>query len=267
VLAVFRRLGSIQFDPLAEPTHGNNRRCPVPESSMAFSKRIVNELLARTGRMCAVCNRLHGVQVHHIVPRSAGGSDEAANAIPLCPNCHDEVHAHNTPGRTTRLYSEEELRGHLERTTRLAATQAGLRPGSKQWKADADLVRFYAQCLDRPAFRTPFHQEMSFADLDQALEDTALAINTGYWRTRDGAVISRARGKTQIADPGWRQKLDESVGAIEEARRVLRRSLELDRDFRLRGPFSRGMFDEFGPMLRGDSRTGCRDRSASTGGN
>jgi len=41
----------------------------------------------------AVCNRLHGVQVHHIVPRHQGGSEDASNAIPLCPNCHDEVHA------------------------------------------------------------------------------------------------------------------------------------------------------------------------------
>jgi hypothetical protein len=42
--------------------------------------------------MCAVCNLRHGVQVHHIVPRHEGGSDDASNAIPLCPNCHSEVH-------------------------------------------------------------------------------------------------------------------------------------------------------------------------------
>lgn len=151
---------------------------------MAFSKRTIDELLARTGRMCAICNRLHGVQVHHVVPRAAGGTDEASNAIPLCPNCHDEVHAGYAPGRTTRVYTEDELRGHLERTSQLAAAQANLRPGNEQWLADAELVRFYAQCLDRPAFRTPFHLELSFSDLDQALEDTALSINTGYWRTR-----------------------------------------------------------------------------------
>lgn len=53
---------------------------------MAFSQKDVDDLLARADRMCAVCNRLHGVQVHHIVPRHVGGSDQIDNAIPLCPN-------------------------------------------------------------------------------------------------------------------------------------------------------------------------------------
>src|SRR5689334_21991685 len=125
--------------------------------------------------MCAVCNRMHGVQVHHILPRSEGGSDDASNAIPLCPTCHDEVHAKRAPGRTTRLYTDGELRKHLERTMDLATRQASLRPGGEDWTADVEAVRFYVQCLDRPAFRTYFHQELSFSDLDQALEDTGLA--------------------------------------------------------------------------------------------
>jgi 5-methylcytosine-specific restriction endonuclease McrA len=90
---------------------------------MAFAQRVVDNLLARTGRMCAVCNRLHGVQVHHIVMRSEGGSDDESNAIPLCPNCHDEVHAQHAPGRTTRVYTENELRQHLHRTVDLAASR------------------------------------------------------------------------------------------------------------------------------------------------
>lgn len=221
---------------------------------MSFPQTIVDELLAKTGRMCAVCNRLHGVQVHHIVPRSEGGPDDASNAIPLCPNCHDEVHAHYSPGRTTRLYTEAELRGHLQRTIDLAERQAALRPGSESWTADVALVQFFAQCLDRPAFRTLFHQELSFSDFDRALEDTTLALNTGYWRTRDGAVIQRAAGKSQILNPEWRCKLDEAVAAIDGARRVLRQALGLQEMLMSasRG-FHRGLFDEYDSFLR-DSR-------------
>jgi hypothetical protein len=203
--------------------------------------------------MCAVCNRLHGVQVHHIVFRSDGGSDEASNAIPLCPNCHDEVHAQHASGRVTRLYTENELHQHLERTIALAANQAVLRPGDELWAADVLLVRFYVQCLDRPAFRTMFHQELSFSDLDQALEDTSLALNTGYWRTRDGTVIRCASGKTQITNPTWRERLDETVEAVDEARRLLRLALGLDRrdgplpDHR---PFDRSFFDHHDRELR-----------------
>ena len=33
------------------------------------------------------------INAHHIVPASAGGSDEAENLIALCPNCHAMAHA------------------------------------------------------------------------------------------------------------------------------------------------------------------------------
>ena len=106
---------------------------------VAFAQGVVDELLSKTGRMCAICNRLHGVQVHHIVPRARGGSDEASNAIPLCPNCHDEVHAHYAPGRTTRLYSQDELRHHLARTISLARTsRLTWRSNRRLWTSSSD---------------------------------------------------------------------------------------------------------------------------------
>src|SRR6266487_841502 len=96
---------------------------------VAFAQSDIDALLARAGRMCAVCNRRHGVQVHHIVPRHLGGSDDASNAIPLCPNCHDEVHARYTKGRSTRGYTEQEMRRHLARTISLATRQTNLALG------------------------------------------------------------------------------------------------------------------------------------------
>jgi hypothetical protein len=193
-----------------------------------FPQPVIDDLLARTGRMCAVCNRLHGVQVHHIVPRHEGGSDDALNAIPLCPNCHSEVHAAYAPGRTTRIYTAQELRKHLERTIDLANRQANLVSTSDDWNHDVELIQFYASCLDRPAFRTHFHNELSFADFDQALEDTVLAINTGLLRTRDGTLVEKSAGRRTLVNPAWRDKMDEVLGAIKSTRHALRRDLGLD---------------------------------------
>lgn len=195
---------------------------------MAFAKRDVEDLLARTGRMCAVCNRLHRVQVHHITPVSEGGADHISNAIPLCPNCHDATHATYASGTTTRAYTERELRRHLDRTMDLASRQLALRPGSSDWKHDVDLMAFYAGTLDRPAFRTYFHNELSFADFDQALEDTVLALNTGFLRSRDGSVIQRAEGKRALINREWAEAVDVVVGHVMDARAELRRGLGLD---------------------------------------
>ena len=38
------------------------------------------------------CHLTDILQVHHIIPMSAGGSCEEGNLIVLCPNCHILVH-------------------------------------------------------------------------------------------------------------------------------------------------------------------------------
>jgi hypothetical protein len=222
---------------------------------MAFSQSLIDDLLARTGRMCAVCQRRHGVQVHHIVPVSEGGSDDPGNAIPLCPNCHSEVHASYAAGRTTRLYTEAELRGHLERTIALARSQEHLARGNDDWNRDVELIRFYRGCLDRPAFRMHFYNELSFAEFDDALEDTVLAISTGLWRTRDGAVIERSAGKGRLVNPSWRDRMDAVVEAIVQARHELRQALGLNQMLVNFGD-RRSAFDWHDQDLRHDMKLG-----------
>ncbi len=195
---------------------------------MAFRKSEVEELLVATGRRCCLCGKLHRVQVHHIVPSEQGGTDEIENAIPLCPNCHDEAHIGYAPGRVTRTYSAAELIRHRDLAIERASKQLEWAPGTDLWEQDKALVLFYAQCLDRPAFRTHFHQELSFADFDRAMEDTLLALNTGYWRAREGALIDRAKGKVHLVSPEWRSKLDQIASLIEEVRGRFREELGLN---------------------------------------
>lgn len=192
---------------------------------VGFKNDELERLLAETGRRCCLCGILHKVQVHHIIPRSEGGSDEIDNAITLCPNCHDEVHAGYAYGRTTRTYTTDELRLHRERTIALVRKEASWAPGTPTFYQDRELILFYAQCLDRPAFRTHFHQEMSFSAFDRAMEDTLLALNTGYWRTRDGSVIDRAKGKSYVVRSEWRKNLDRIAQLIEEIREKFHESV------------------------------------------
>jgi HNH endonuclease len=92
---------------------------------MAFNSREVETLLASTGRRCCLCDKLHGIQVHHIQPNEDGGSDDISNAIPLCPNCHDEIHGGYASGRSTRKYTFSELRLHRDRMIAAVTRQTG----------------------------------------------------------------------------------------------------------------------------------------------
>jgi len=200
---------------------------------MGFNKKEAEQLLVDCGRRCCICGRLHRVQVHHLVP----GDDRIENGIPLCPNCHDEAHTDYSPGRTTRPYTAAELKQHRKRTIDQVKREGKWKPGGADWRKDKKLVEFFAQCLDRPAFRTHFHEELSFSAFDHAMEDTLVALNTGYWRTRDGTLIRRAEGKARVINPQWRQKLERITSLIEEVRRRFSDQFGLNEMlFRLHGP-------------------------------
>jgi len=83
---------------------------------------------------------------------------------------------------------------------------------------DDALIRFYAQCFDRPAFQDLFHQEGSMEAFDKAIEDTITAINTGCLRGRDGGVLARSKGKTFLERADWRQRMDLIVDLLRAIR-------------------------------------------------
>ena len=46
----------------------------------------------RDGYRCALCDDVRGLQIHHAMPRSVGGSDDEMNLVSLCWRCHAEAH-------------------------------------------------------------------------------------------------------------------------------------------------------------------------------
>jgi hypothetical protein len=86
--------------------------------------------------------------------------------------------------------------------------------------SDNEALRMMAAVFDRPAFRTPFHQENSIPAFLQAIEDTISALNTGLWRRRDGADIRRIRSVHHLRDPRVQAKVKRTVQLVDELRRT-----------------------------------------------
>ena len=57
-------------------------------------------VLARDGHRCRAkgCGRRHFLEVHHLKPRSQGGSNDVANLISLCSGCHALLHEKGLSG-------------------------------------------------------------------------------------------------------------------------------------------------------------------------
>ncbi len=99
---------------------------------MAFSRDEVSELLAKCHRRCCICQRFCGVKIEtdHIVPTEEGGGDDICNAIPVCFECHAEIHGYNDKHPRGRKFLPDELRLHKEQWLGICAERPDLLVGS-----------------------------------------------------------------------------------------------------------------------------------------
>jgi hypothetical protein len=74
---------------------------------------VIDRMMVRCGRRCCICRRFRPtkLQVHHIVERSQGGSDDEDNLIVPCFSCHSDMH---TKVPFARRFSVAELKGHRD---------------------------------------------------------------------------------------------------------------------------------------------------------
>jgi hypothetical protein len=90
---------------------------------MAFSRDEVSKLLSQCHRRCCICHRFCGVKMEtdHIIPYDQGGGDNIDNAIPVCFECHAEIHSYNDRHPRGRKFHPDELRLHKEQWLKTCA--------------------------------------------------------------------------------------------------------------------------------------------------
>ena len=61
-------------------------------------------VLQRDNHRCTQCGATSDLEVHHIVPRAEGGTNDPDNLVTLCANCHSDSHDRPlvSPKRTDR---------------------------------------------------------------------------------------------------------------------------------------------------------------------
>lgn len=94
-------------------------------------REVRNIVLARDGHACRSCGNVCAqgeADVHHLIPRAAGGPDEASNLITLCDGCH-AAHHPNLQGTLARRMIERwgvRLARWLDRQRQLADVDEAL---------------------------------------------------------------------------------------------------------------------------------------------
>lgn len=65
--------------------------------SANIPNKIRKEVYRRDGYRCALCDSTKGLQIHHCVKRSQGGTNNPMNLISLCWACHAVIHGTRLP--------------------------------------------------------------------------------------------------------------------------------------------------------------------------
>jgi hypothetical protein len=82
---------------------------------MSWPRPVKRQALAACGRRCSLCLKFCGVKIHlhHIIHEAAGGPSILDNCLPVCFDCHSDVH--NEGGPLATKYDDTELKLHRER--------------------------------------------------------------------------------------------------------------------------------------------------------
>lgn len=83
-----------RYEELIKPPQPKN---VSPQATKAQTDReryleIRSQILLRDHFRCQECGYYKHLEVHHIVPRSKGGTDDSENLVTLCQRCHGKKH-------------------------------------------------------------------------------------------------------------------------------------------------------------------------------
>ena len=191
-----------------------------------FTQKTKDTLANRAGWQCSNpnCRRLTcgagtgkedviniGVAAH-ITAASKGGPrydgnmtkqerSDIENGIWLCQSCSKLIDS------DVSRYTVDKLKEWKEMAEQMSGCDLEKVP-KEEIGEDKELIKFFVQCFDRPAFQDRIYREGRMEDFDKAIEDTIIALNTGVLRTRDGSILKTLEGKSAVVNIKWREKLD-----------------------------------------------------------
>ena len=195
-----------------------------------FKQQDVDDLLAKCHRRCCICHRFCGTKMEtdHMLPSSDGGASDIDNAIPVCFECHAEIHSYNDKHPRGRKFHPEELRKHKEQWLAICSERPGM---LIEASGDGDVGPLQA-LIDELEFNTVVAGEYGCLFLDNEFRR---AIREGAIATADeslkNAILAAyvATGKANLClstlSPSQQGDINRSVQAakprIEKALQLL----------------------------------------------
>jgi len=162
-----------------------------------FGGKDIESLLVACHRRCCICHRFCGVkiEVDHIESATVPASGRVGNAIPLCFECHAEVHHYNPKHSKGRRFTPSELRRHKE-----------------QW---------LSLCREHPEMFVAAQQPVEAGSLERLASELTFNLRIANYSEgavlQVGALFELAQFRRAIADGTFTWISDDLRKRIEEA--------------------------------------------------
>lgn len=209
-----------------------------------FPRDEVSKLLVQCHRRCCICHRFCGskMETDHIEQPAEGGDDSIENAIPVCFECHAEIHSYNPDHPRGRKFYPNELRGHRDQWLTLCETRPEVLLAAS-WEIDVGPLQAlvdeleYNRAVAEQELAQPEHslggalfQEMQFnravsagvisvlhVDLKRAINNVYALMNRAN-QLRLGTLAQDTRTRGETGTPAIARKaLEEAKPMIDQA--------------------------------------------------
>lgn len=173
--------------------------------AIGFNRDEVAVLLVKCHRRCCICHRFCGTKIEtdHIIPAADSHDHSIENAIPVCFDCHAEIHAYNPKHPRGRRFTPEELRMHKDQWLRICETRPEIFVEASR-NVDIGPIQGLLDELDHNLIISSGHFGFIFKD-----EQLTRAIREG--------VLS-------ILDDDLRQAISLAYGAISRTNEIIKES-------------------------------------------
>lgn len=159
-------------------------------------------ILHRDNYTCQVCGKKHTrLEVHHIVFRSQGGTDDENNLITLCEDCHAGIH----DGRIVLTKKPKKM--NLKHTTHMSIIRI-------------QLLKKYPEAIETLGFVTTENRNRLSLSKDHFIDACVIASNGEIFKLNDTIFYKRrvAKGDYQLTK-GVRGEQKIPVGKIQGFRK------------------------------------------------
>ena len=180
------------------------------------------------------------METDHIIPKDEGGDDKIENAIPVCFECHAEIHSYNIKHPRGRKFTPEELRQHKEQWLEICRNhpeilaKSYMRSNVGLLHALLDELEFNAAVAQNKDVHiigcyfqnSQFKKAVQLGSVSILRDELKTAINRAY--VSMGSVnhyISAASNQTFRSDP-WSQEISHAQRLIKEAEPQIHAAIE-----------------------------------------